>query len=934
MEDRSYTLNFYREGEATAFDTQEVTVSTWVGATNVAVNPTTVNGYVASYEPANYEFVRYEMAGSTVSLPTTIANGGEIDVIYAQEMEDRSYTLNFYKEGDTTLLATQEVTVSTWVGATGVAVNPTTVNGYVTTHTPTNYLFSRYEIDNATVALPTSVDNGEDINVYYAQDPAKTLVLNALGYTGMYDGYSHDTLLQSSINVTDALTTPTNLNNITYTLEWSDSVDGTYEEVTFSTFNQDGSIDVAGTLPLIKNFGTDTIYVRVKANGYNTSDAIEVRSQVSKAELLLTANSLRMPYGATAVPSLSYSISGYMPGDSASNVTITNEGKITLSTTFNPVTLQTRSAGTYPVTITLPTGADEATAENYTLRAVNGAITVTKATLTLSPDAIADILYGDSLAQGILTYSAVAGELKYGETLDEALEGEENISVTTDYDTTDATKRNVGTYNILLDVPATVTSTNYDIVTGTNKTFEVDQATLVVRPVRQLLIYTQRYTGIEYTASGYQYQSEDHAWLRGILGTDVFEIQDVNGAVIPVNTLLSTGRYNILKTANAPTSTDFNGVKGNYKVEYEITSNEIVEVLENEEGAYINAQPYVGIYDGLDHGIFETLGVSFVDTEGEVFIPNADEFYFEFSTDGGASWIGPDFDGQAVEDYMPTVRNVRDTKAVQVKMIAKNFGEVIVSHGFDPDTEEEFELVAEVLQRSAAITVNGGYTKTAGAADPVFTATVSGTVAGESLNYILVRTPGETVGTVYPVNVHVNGSSVHDNYSITPYHGSITITAAIPVIIEEEDTPLDDTPDDEEVVIEEDETPFDDGEDVIIDEQDVPFSSGASWALINLLLAIFTALISLALIITYFKGKDDEEWDMDEAERKRKGQFRILSAVIAIIAIITFILTEDMSNPMVLIDRWTILMAIYTAIQLIVARLAKKEVEIEEEIQE
>ncbi len=121
------------------------------------------------------------------------------------------------------------------------------------------------------------------------------------------------------------------------------------------------------------------------------------------------------------------------------------------------------------------------------------------------------------------------------------------------------------------------------------------------------------------------------------------------------------------------------------------------------------------------------------------------------------------------------------------------------------------------------------------------------------------------------------------------------------------------------------------GENVEIDDATAPLASGAAWALVNLILAILTAFISVALLITYFKSKDDEEWDMDEAKRKRKGAYRILSVILALVAAITFILTEDITQPMILIDKWTLLMAIYAVIQVIVARLSRKEVEIDEE---
>ena len=57
----------------------------------------------------------------------------------------------------------------------------------------------------------------------------------------------------------------------------------------------------------------------------------------------------------------------------------------------------------------------------------------------------------------------------------------------------------------------------------------------------------------------------------------------------------------------------------------------------------------------------------------------------------------------------------------------------------------------------------------------------------------------------------------------------------------------------------------------------------------------------------------------------------MLSIIPAAGAIVAFILTENMSNPMALTDRWTILMAVILMIQAVVAILAKKEDKEEEE---
>ena len=101
---------------------------------------------------------------------------------------------------------------------------------------------------------------------------------------------------------------------------------------------------------------------------------------------------------------------------------------------------------------------------------------------------------------------------------------------------------------------------------------------------------------------------------------------------------------------------------------------------------------------------------------------------------------------------------------------------------------------------------------------------------------------------------------------------------------------------------------------------------GASWALINLLCTIFSLISGLVLLIFARKKKEEyyaEEYyeteyaDADEylEEKKKRRLFtKILAAVDGIIALIVFILTEDMSLPMALIDKWTIFMVVFALI--------------------
>ena len=126
-------------------------------------------------------------------------------------------------------------------------------------------------------------------------------------------------------------------------------------------------------------------------------------------------------------------------------------------------------------------------------------------------------------------------------------------------------------------------------------------------------------------------------------------------------------------------------------------------------------------------------------------------------------------------------------------------------------------------------------------------------------------------------------------------------------------------PEPEPEVIEPDETPL------------APMPTGA-WALVNLILMLLTVLASLLLLLGYLGKKKHTERDeygnkRIDYTRNKKGFWRVASLIPAIAAVIAFVLTENMKLPMIMVDRWTLLMAVIAVLQLIVAVMSKKQKE-------
>ena len=86
-----------------------------------------------------------------------------------------------------------------------------------------------------------------------------------------------------------------------------------------------------------------------------------------------------------------------------------------------------------------------------------------------------------------------------------------------------------------------------------------------------------------------------------------------------------------------------------------------------------------------------------------------------------------------------------------------------------------------------------------------------------------------------------------------------------------------------------------------------------SWALLNLLCSVGAVLTALGMGLTMKNGQneDEEPVKVDEEDEEGSKKSKLLGILPAAASVITFILTEDMRNPMALTDRWTLLMAVF-----------------------
>ena len=155
--------------------------------------------------------------------------------------------------------------------------------------------------------------------------------------------------------------------------------------------------------------------------------------------------------------------------------------------------------------------------------------------------------------------------------------------------------------------------------------------------------------------------------------------------------------------------------------------------------------------------------------------------------------------------------------------------------------------------------------------------------------------------------------------------------------VDEEDTP--------EIIV--DDEPEETPEIVEIEDEETPEAGDrrGHWALINLIATIGGALLALILLIGKHQKDADDEADenaqvvaseMDEEDEvvKRRRKWKFISTIVAVISVVIFFLTENMSLPMVLVDKYTMLMLALFLGNVVCLYMGKRWHEADEEEQE
>ena len=231
--------------------------------------------------------------------------------------------------------------------------------------------------------------------------------------------------------------------------------------------------------------------------------------------------------------------------------------------------------------------------------------------------------------------------------------------------------------------------------------------------------------------------------------------------------------------------------------------------------------------------------------------------------------------------------------------------------------------------------------------------TVSGDgfVEGEGASYEVTGTQTSVGNSANAFEYKLNEKTLASNYDITKVVGTLTITAApAPVTPPTSPTPVSPPPATpryiQQVVpaltsqekVKKEKTPKAEPKEEKVEKGKTPKARPEKfWALINLICAIVTVLFGLLLLISKrHKSEDDEEDDdetkqqtnnddeSNEQEKKRGAFTRVLAVLIAILSVVFFLVTEDLSLRWTWTDQWTIWMVVIGFVQIVVFFVGRK----------
>ncbi len=489
---------------------------------------------------------------------------------------------------------------------------------------------------------------------------------------------------------------------------------------------------------------------------------------VTKAGLTATADAKSKVYGA-AVPTLTISYSGFVAGDNVSAISAP-----TISTTATAAS----HVGSYAITLA------GGSATNYDLTLVNGTLTVTQATLTITADNQTRV-YGASNPTLTVLYTGFVN-------------GDTQTALTTpvSVNTTAVPTSTVGNYPI---VPSSAVAPDYSI-TFVNGTLTITKAVLTATADDKFRTYGAANPPFTITYTGF------------ISGESVANITPGTASAVTATPTASVGTYAIVPSGGSAVNYSFVYVNGTIT----ISKATVTATANNATRLYGDANPTFGItYSGFLNGetsavistpptastpatIFSDVGTYSIDLVGGA----ATNYLFNYVS-GIHTVNKATLNATAVNQTKvygsanPTLtvtysgfKNGEDanvlTNAATASTLATTFSNVgtyaiTVSGAVANNYTFTYTSGTLTVTKATVLATAVDKTRTYGAANPTFTVAYTGLLGTDVPTDIAtpptMTTPAGATSSVgnYPINI--SGGS-DENYAFTYAPGILTITKA------------------------------------------------------------------------------------------------------------------------------------------------------------
>ena len=827
-----------------------------------------------------------EYLGVTVDTPSDVTYDGNehkwtptvLDAEDKALTEGTDYTVSYDTE-DFTNVHTITVTIEGIGNYTGTVTRTYRITPATVTVTANNANKVYGENDPELKATVTGTLNNDKVDYTLTREPGEDVGTYVINVTGDEDqGNYRVTYTAGEFEITKSgeliLTAELTGESATKVYDGTPLTGGAtanVKEGTTITYSTDGGTTWTTDVPAITNVGTLNITARAENSNYEPAETTYSLT-VTHATATVTADDKTKTYG-EADPEFTAKVEGII-GTEKDTVQIVYD---------QPLTRDPGEAkGTYTIHVT-----GETTQGNYHVEYVAGTLTVTQQTIDPEdPDPEKEYLGVTVDTPSNVTYDG--NEHKWAPTVldadDKALT--EGTDYTVSYDTADFT--NVHTITVTIEGIGNYTGT---VV----RTYAITPAEVTV---------TANNTGKVYGEA----DPELTAKVEGTIGNDevIYKLErdpgeDVGTYVINVTGDEDQGNYRVTYTAG----------------EFEITPKSIIPVTPEEPGKDANITVETP-EDVKYNGESQQQKPVIKDDKGNV-LEEGKDYTLEFSED------------------------------------TTNAGTVTVTVTGINNYEGTFDVQYNILPRDI--------TMTSGNAEKVYDGTAltngeivitgDGFVEGEGVTYNVTGTQTEAGSSANTFDYAFNENTLASNYKVTTVNGTLTVTpqTVVPVAPPQppvnpgpEVTPQDTTTAEVQTpttTITEQKTPQTAPKKTeTIKNDPTPEAAGkAYWALINLICAAVTVVLAIFALLSKHKKEEDakededtdaqtvmstEEDEEDPEISKRHRIWKVVGAVDAIVAVIVFFLTENMSLPMALTDKWTVLMVVFALISVVTTVFAKK----------